>query len=91
MTPSSMRFVFFASAAGVAAVSGAFVFYFNTLRCDSVKCNVFDFSSMSSGLIYLLFILPLTIIVPLLVLGWLMGRKPPRRGGQSSDTHNSES
>jgi len=91
MTPSSMRFVFFACAAGVAAVSTAFVFYFNSLRCASTTCNAFDLSNMSSGLIYLLFILPLTIIVPLLVLGWLMGRKPPRHDGQNPDIQNSES
>ncbi|MCF3594367.1 hypothetical protein LZG00_10170 [Rhodobacteraceae bacterium LMO-12] len=83
MTPANMRFTFLTAAAGVAAVSVGFALYFNNLRCAaptaSADCNAFTLGSVKNGELYLLVGLPLTIIIPLLALAWLMGRTPPPR------------
>lgn len=83
VTPFAMRFTFLTAALGVAAASTAFIFYFNSMRCASAAastdCSALTFASMTNGEKYLLVGLPLTIIVPLLALAWLMGRTPPQR------------
>lgn len=82
MTPAKMRFTFLTAAAGVTAVSAGFMLYFNNLRCNAPNagddCNMFTLGSTTNGELYLLIGLPLTIIIPLLMLGWLMGRTPPK-------------
>ena len=86
VTPAKTRFTFLTAAVGVAAISIAFVLYFNSLRCGAPtaepECNAFTLGSTTNGEMYLLIGLPLSIIIPLLVLGWLMGRTPPPRPSQ---------
>lgn len=86
VTPAKTRVTFLAAAAGVTAISIAFLLYFNALRCEgptaAPDCNAFTLGSTTNGEMYLLLGLPLTIIIPLLVLGWLMGRTPPPRPPQ---------
>ena len=88
MTPANMRFTFLTAAACVAAGSAAFALYFNSLRCAAPgadpDCSAFTIGSIENGEMYLLLGLPLTIIIPLLALAWLMGRTPPRTP-QNSD------